>query len=102
VEREFEPKQVEKEEISSKGTLDERVPDCWYDGNTSGSEGDSMEVSQSRLAKVNPTGSTKRKRPANSSGKRRSITLKMPTEEESSPVKDETDQQHQPMEIDAV
>ena len=86
VEREFESKQNEKEEPllgSLKGTLDERVPDCWYDGNTSGSEGegDSIEVSQSRLAKVNPNGSTKRKRPA-SSGKRRSITLKMPTGEE--------------------
>jgi SWI/SNF-related matrix-associated actin-dependent regulator of chromatin subfamily A member 5 len=78
VEREAESKVADN---TAKGTLDERVPDCWYDGNTSGSENE-MEVSQRRLNKVDPSGQLKRKRPANSGGtssnRKRSVTLKFP------------------------
>ena len=85
VEREFEPKEGVE---ARQGTVDERVPDCWYDGNTSGSDADdggNLEVSQSRLARVNaagPVNGVKRRRPAGSGPpKKRSITLKLPTTE---------------------
>jgi SWI/SNF-related matrix-associated actin-dependent regulator of chromatin subfamily A member 5 len=79
VEREVETKQdVTKEEPSTaRGTLDERVPDCWYDGNTSCSENE-MEVSQRRLNRVTDQGTSKRKRSSAQSGnaKKRSVSLK--------------------------
>lgn len=84
VEREFEPpKDGAAEAVKPTGTIDERVPECWYDGNTSGSEND--EVSQNRLAKVSssaaPAGS-KRKRPVSiGAHKRKTISLKFPTGE---------------------
>ena len=86
VEREFESKtDATAKEETAKGTVDERVPDCWYDGNTSGSDnegGDGLEVSQKRLNKVDATTGLKRKRSSNNAvPKRRSITLKMPSSE---------------------
>lgn len=78
VERESETSKDEP--ITAKGTLDERVPECWYDGNTSGSDND-MEVSHSRLSKVNLQAAVKRKRPASGTGaapKKRSVSLKLP------------------------
>ena len=86
VEREFESKSdAVAQEETAKGTVDERVPDCWYDGNTSGSDnegGNGLEVSQKRLNKVDPTTGVKRRRTSgNAAPKRRSITLKMPTVE---------------------
>jgi SWI/SNF-related matrix-associated actin-dependent regulator of chromatin subfamily A member 5 len=51
VEREFEPK--ENGGPSSSLCLDEKVPSCWYDGNTSESDTEgNNEISQNRLDKV--------------------------------------------------
>jgi SWI/SNF-related matrix-associated actin-dependent regulator of chromatin subfamily A member 5 len=97
VERETELS-AKQEPSTAKGTLDERVPDCWYDGNTSESDND-MEVSQSRLSKVNQSATLKRRRPSSAAGaaKKRSISLKLPTksdevktEEASATVEGET------------
>jgi SWI/SNF-related matrix-associated actin-dependent regulator of chromatin subfamily A member 5 len=90
VEREVETKHDPTKDEHSKGTLDERVPDCWYDGNTSCSENE-MEVSQRRLNKVTDQSGVvvKRKRSSTSTGqpKKRSISLKLPSPQDS--VKDE-------------
>lgn len=61
---------TERESVESKA-MDEKIPACWYDGNTSDSESETLQLSDTRLAKVN---SVKRKR---SASKRRSISLKM-------------------------
>jgi hypothetical protein len=84
IEREFEQLNGKGEVSASIGMVDEKVPDCWYDGNTSESETEgNNEVSQNRLARVANTESAKPKRRRNtqSTGGQavtRKVSLKMP------------------------
>jgi hypothetical protein len=83
IEREFEQLSGKGDIAPSGAMIDEKVPDCWYDGNTSESDTEgNNEVSQNRLARVANTESAKPKRKRNSqsigvAGKRK-ISLKLP------------------------
>jgi SWI/SNF-related matrix-associated actin-dependent regulator of chromatin subfamily A member 5 len=81
VEREFETGSSNASgPVNSKGGIDEKIPECWYDGNTSESDTEgNHEISQNRLNKMAAeTGEGGKRRKVGSSGKPRKISLKLP------------------------
>ena len=81
VEREFETGSSNTTGVvNSKSGIDEKIPECWYDGNTSESDNEgNHEISQNRLNKMAAeTGEGTKRRKVGSSGKPRKISLKLP------------------------
>jgi hypothetical protein len=73
--------------------VDEKIPECWYDGNTSESDTEGHnEISQNRLNKMaSETGEGSKRRKVGTSGKPRKISLKLPEQPETEPKVDATE-----------